>query len=134
MVADAYICMLEERFDGQTGKLRWSLPRNEICHCQGVVAPSNKGHQSCSRENAEIEEDLWFTDNPTPLVNRRNWEPAKLDKYLNRTHCCTFNFECFCYPSFPSFTKSRTLSRYTPICGKARILFKGQHFQTLKCT
>ena len=42
-----------------------------------------------------MDEDFWFTDNPTPLVNRKNWEPAKLDQYLNRTHCCTFDFECF---------------------------------------
>ena len=91
-MADTHVCVLRKKFDGQTGTLRWSLPRIEICHCQGVVAPRNKEHQSCSREeDGEINEVLWFTDDPVPFVNRKNWEPAKLDKYLDRTHCCTFD-------------------------------------------
>ena len=35
-------------------------------------------------------ENLWFTDDPTPLVNRRNWNRAKLDEYLKRDYCCKF--------------------------------------------
>ena len=89
MVADGYVCKLRERFDLLPGKFQWSLPRNQICHCQAVVAPRVAGSQSCSRENdAEIQEDLWLTDDPSLLVDRKNWEPAKLDQYLNRALYC----------------------------------------------
>ena len=91
MVADAYVCKLRERFNHRLGKLQWSLRRNELCHCQAAVAPRVAGSQSCSREDdAEMEEDFWSTDDPSYLVNRKNWEPAKLDQYLNRIHCCKF--------------------------------------------
>ena len=93
MVADAYVCRLEERFDQRLGALRLSLLRKEICHCQAVVAPRKAGIQSCLGENnTEIDEDLWFTDDPTPLVKRRNWNREKLDQYLNRTYCCKFGW------------------------------------------
>ena len=96
MIADAHVCKLEERFDNRLGALRWSMPRKEICHCQAVVAPRKTDRQSCLRENdPEMEEDHWFTDDPTPLVNRRNWNWAKLDQLLNRTYCCTLHFNFF---------------------------------------
>ena len=93
MVADGHVCKLEERVDYRSGALRWSLLRKEICHCQAVVAPRKAGGQTCYRgDNAEMNEDLWFTDDSTPLVNRKNWDRAKLDLHLNRTFCCTFDF------------------------------------------
>ena len=98
-VTDTYVCRLEERFDHRSGEVRWSLPRKEICHCQAVVAPRRAGSRSCSGvDNTEIDKDLWFTDDPTPLVDRRNWDKTKLDQYLNRHYCCTFGL------LFPYFT------------------------------
>ena len=96
MAADSYVCTLEETFDHRSLKLRWSLPRKEICHCQAVVAPRKTGSQSCSRDdNSDMDEDLWFTDDPTPLVNRNNWNKEKLNEYLDRSFCCTYDFLLF---------------------------------------
>ena len=52
MVIDAYVCKLTERLDHRSGKLQWSLPRNEICSCQAVVAPRVAGSERFSREYA----------------------------------------------------------------------------------
>ena len=91
MIIDGHVCRLEERFYRRSGVLQWSLPRKELCHCQAVVAPRKAGSQTCSSEdNEEMDVDLWFTDDPIPLVNRRNWDKVKLDKLLDRDFCCTF--------------------------------------------
>ena len=89
-VVHSHVCMLQKRFNPSSRTLQWSLPRNELCLCQGVVAPRTSTIQSCLKEDdAEAVDNLWFTDDPTPLIDRRNWKPAELDKLLNRSFCCT---------------------------------------------
>ena len=90
-VVESHVCHLQEKFDRNLGRLRWSLPRKERCLCQGVVAPRTPGNQHCSvvKETVDIE-DLWFTDDPTPLTNRNNWKREILDDLLDRSECCKF--------------------------------------------
>ena len=83
------MCVLRERLDPSSGVIRWSLPKEEICFCHGVVTPKVLAGQSCLRyEDADTNDDLWFTDDPTSLTNRENWTPKKLDALLSRSLCC----------------------------------------------
>ena len=90
-VVEAHVCRLQEKFNRSLGRFRWSLPRRERCLCQGVVAPPTSGNQYCSvvEETVDVE-DLWFTDDPTPLTNRNNWKRENLDDLLDRSGCCKF--------------------------------------------
>ena len=87
---DAYVCMFVERQDPSTGGLRWSLFAKERCYCQGVVAPEQMTSRTCSGKGdyAQID-DLWITEDPGPIIQRKNWSPAKLDQLLERNvFCC----------------------------------------------
>ena len=91
-VVDSHVCILQESLDPASGVMRWSLPKYEICLCQGVVAPRVSAGRTCHRNGkTETTQQLWFTDDPSSLTNRNNWTPKKLDALLNRTHCC----KCF---------------------------------------
>ncbi len=86
-VVDSYVCMLKQRQDPSSGKLRWSLPYSEICYCQGVVAPMQMS--SCPQAAHNYNEgDLWFTDDPQPLTIRSNWKKEILDKLFERALYC----------------------------------------------
>ena len=88
-IVNSHVCILRRRFDPSSGMIRWSLSKKEICFCQGIVAPEVSAARNCPRyEDADKNEELWFTDDPTFLTNRKNWTPKKLDAFLNRTHCC----------------------------------------------
>ena len=73
------------------GVLRWSIPSDEICYCQGVVAPrssktcSKADHFACSDTNSG---NLWFVNDPAPLTQRRNWNKEALDQLLERSDYC----------------------------------------------
>ena len=120
--------------------MRWSLPKKEICLCQGVIAPKVSAGQSCSRyEDADANEELWFIDDPTPLTKRKNWTPKKLDALLSRSQCCKcllyirnsrvylfvclFFCFCFCFVScfvlfFVLFCFVFVKKSYCKICNK----------------
>ncbi len=67
--------------------MRWSLPKKELCFCQGVVAPVMV--KSCSTMEKEYSEDeLWFIDDPRELTLRHNWKKDILDDLLERTEYC----------------------------------------------
>ena len=75
----SHVCVLQERFDPSSKMIRWSLSRKEICFCLGVVAPQESSGRRCSKiveDDADILEDLWFTDDSLLLVNRNNWTPG----------------------------------------------------------
>ena len=38
----------------------------------------------------DTNEDRWFTDVPTPLINREKWTPKKMDALLSRSGCFKF--------------------------------------------
>ena len=39
----SHVCLLKKRLDpSRGGTLRWSLPYDELCYCQGVVAPRSQ--------------------------------------------------------------------------------------------
>ncbi len=86
------VCILTKRPDpAREGVLRWSLPKKELCFCQGVVAPAMA--KSCSTmEEACTEEDLWFIDEPQELTLRHNWRKDILDELLERTEYCGMIF------------------------------------------
>ena len=88
-LVDSHVCRLHKRYDPSTRTLRWSLRQNELCLCQGVVAPRTTNSLTCAiGDDAESIDSLWFTDDLTALTDRRNWKPAKLDELLARSHCC----------------------------------------------
>ena len=88
---EAHVCRLQEKLDNSSRRLRWSLSKKERCLCQGVVAPRTPGNRHCSVVEDTVE-DLWFTDDPTPLTNRNNWKREKLDDLLDRSECCKFYY------------------------------------------
>ena len=97
-VVDSYICILQETVDQSSGAIRWSMPRRERCFCQKVIVYpiSDLSNSDSTATQSDSLEDLWFTDNPAPLVKRRNWMPEKLDILLDRVECCKFSLICFC--------------------------------------
>ncbi len=82
------VCILMKRPDpARDGDPRWSLPKKELCFCQGVVAPAM--FKSCpTMEETYSEEDLWFIDDPRELTLRHNWKKDILDELLKRTEYC----------------------------------------------
>ena len=93
---EGHVCMFKKRPDPSNGGiLRWSLPYNERCLCQGVVAPEEKPGHSCPTtgdQHCADDDDssckLWFTDDPRPLTRRRNWNKKDLDDFLQRSEYC----------------------------------------------
>ena len=87
-----HVCMLKKRPDRSLGGvLRWSLPYDEICYCQGVVAPMSS--KTCSKEDEFVCADaascnLWFVEDPARLTQRRNWYKQALDQLLERADYC----------------------------------------------
>ena len=85
------MCILKERTDTATERIRWSLPSKERCYCQAVVAiKKGQGPTSCRPETEEDKEvqDIWFTDYLDYLSHRLNWTKEKLDELLDRNILC----------------------------------------------
>lgn len=91
---NSHICVLKQRVDTSSGKLRWSIPASERCICQRVVAPRIISTHCIDRE-AIADSALWFIDDPKEMINHENWYPAKLDKLLDREQCGKFTFVMF---------------------------------------
>ena len=92
--------MLDKRPDPtRNGTLRWSIPYDEICFCQTVVAPTFISLETCPRKVDQACSDirscnLWFVDDPTPLVQRQNWNKGALDLLLDRAdYCCEYDMK-----------------------------------------
>ena len=93
---DSLMCMLIQRNDTKTSTLRWSLPAQKRCSCIAVAmrrtpldfnsCPADKSREV--RKGSEVEEELWFTDDPKPLTQRWNWTPEKLNELLERESDC----------------------------------------------
>ena len=83
-----HVCILTKRPDSAHGGVtKWSLPKKEICLCQGVVAPVVTS--TCSAmEETFAKDDLWFIDDPRELTLRHNWRTDVLDTLLERTEYC----------------------------------------------
>ena len=94
--AESHVCIFRKRPDPSKGGLfRWSLPYNEICLCQGVVAPKVKPSNKCATTDDQHCTDdssckLWFVDDSDvgPLTRRHNWNKGALDDLLQRTDYC----------------------------------------------
>ena len=85
-----HVCILKKRpVPSMENALEWSLPNNERCLCQRVVAPSNRS-QFCQENNTNVLKDniYFFVNDPRSLILRQNWNKATLDKLLNRTGYC----------------------------------------------
>ncbi|XP_072048509.1 uncharacterized protein [Amphiura filiformis] len=116
LIVSCQLCVLEERPDpSRGGVLRWSMPYNKICYCQGVVAP-RKPTQACpvyDEGNGEMK--LWFVDDPTPLTNRLNWNKEALDILLERQEYCVAN-ECASNPCENGGTCYDRTLKYICVC------------------
>ena len=94
VVVKSHVCLLKKRADpSRGGTLRWSLPYDEICYCQSVVAPRSQktcpqkdDPMDCSADGLSC--NLWFVDDPTPLTQRQNWNKETLDRLLERADHC----------------------------------------------
>ena len=73
--------------------MRWSLPKEEVCFCQGVVAPVTNICQGMEKTYAD-DEMLFFGD-PRELTLRRNWRKDELDNLLNRIEYCGNSLRIF---------------------------------------
>ena len=93
---ESHVCILRKRSDpSNDGVLRWSLPYNERCLCQGVVAPKHTPSHSCATVNTQhcsndSKRELWFVDDSEvgPLTRRHNWNKGVLDDLLQRSNYC----------------------------------------------
>lgn len=89
---DAYVCRLNRRWDPETATHRWSMPWDERCLCQGVVAPKEGSNppRDCPLVRGDVNgtNGYWFTDNKKDLTRRRNWTPSKLNDLLERAVYC----------------------------------------------
>ena len=66
--------------------------------CNGVVAPAIIS-KKCSRKDklacpAAASCKLWFVDDPTQLIQRKNWNKEALDILLERTYYCSKSANC----------------------------------------
>ena len=93
VVVNSHVCLLKKRPDpSHDGTLRWSLPYDEICHCQKVVrlrlqtTCPRKEDQTCSDT---LSCNMWFADNSTLLTQRKNWNNEVLDRLLQRADYCS---------------------------------------------
>ena len=83
-VDTTHLCVLEKRPDLSTGgTLKWSLPYDELCLCDRIIA--NAGRSCESRQakgnftNTTNTSQFWFLDNPGPLTRRETWNKTNLD-------------------------------------------------------
>ncbi len=84
--------MLKERPDpSRGGALRWSLPLEELCLCQAVVAPVMA--KTCGGGQPDEYDRLWFVDDPQPLTARHNWQKDVLDQLMGRPAYCGKSFD-----------------------------------------
>ena len=82
-----HVCILKKRVDPVLGVMRWSLPKKEICLCQGVVTPVVMN--ICpTMETDYADDELLFFDDPRELTMRHNWKKNELDKLLERVEYC----------------------------------------------
>ena len=96
--ADAYVCVLRQRWDPVTATHRWSMPKQERCHCMGVVAPTvNNPPGTCPvvRGDGDGPSSMWFTKtNRTSRIGitgrRRRW--TSYSRGLNIV--VSINYEC----------------------------------------
>ena len=92
VVVKCHVCVMKKRPDPSLGGvLRWSIPYEEICYCQGVVAPRIIWQETCSRRDDCSDTNLcnlWFVDNPALLTQRQNWNKNALDQLLKRADYC----------------------------------------------
>ena len=122
----SHVCLLKKRPDpSRGGTLRWSLPFDEICYCQGVVAPIIKSQNTCSQEETQDCTDIslcnvWFVDDPTPLTNRTNWNKEALDRLLGRDDFCgesdikvVFDVAGYCHCADKNCFPTTIISYYT---------------------
>ena len=90
------MCLLKKRSDPSlAGALRWSLPYNERCLCQGVVSPKDTPAHTCTAIDEEYCTDdssckLWFVEETEvgQLTARHNWNKGSLDQLLRRSGLC----------------------------------------------
>ena len=93
--ADAYVCILRQRWDPVTAMHRWSMPLDERCKCLGVVAPEDRRpNRTCPLIRGDMNNPndfWWFTDDDSKkhLTNRDNWTPEMLNKLLKRVEYCS---------------------------------------------
>ncbi|XP_072027773.1 coagulation factor XII-like [Amphiura filiformis] len=114
---NAHVCKLNEIQNLETGLVLWSLPSQERCLCQGVVAIKNK--ETCA-ENYLMDEELWFTTNPKPLTRRENWTPEAMDMFLNRSILC-YTDECISNPCQHDGICHDRIGAYVCICDNAYV-------------
>ena len=84
VVVKSHVCFLKKRPNPSGGgTLQWSIPYDEICYCQGVVATRlvSPSQQTCPRKDdhdAQACSDIlscnvWYLDDPIPLTQHHNW-------------------------------------------------------------
>ena len=85
-----HVCVLNKRVDPLNGgELRWSMPYDQICQCEGTTAHAYKRPAAvCEEPDQETHVALWFTDNLTQITSHKNWNISALDRLLNRTDYC----------------------------------------------
>ena len=95
VAVENHVCVLKKRPDPSNGGvLRWTLPYNERCLCQGVVAPRIEPGHTCANVDDQGSTDdswnLWFVDDYKvgPLTRRHNWNKEGLDDLLQRSEYC----------------------------------------------
>ena len=84
IVKMSHVCVLRKRADpSYNDTIRWSLPSDERCQCQMVIASSSP-NQAANGSSCE----MWFVDDPTSLTRCKNWNKKSLDKLLERADFC----------------------------------------------
>ena len=90
----AHICFLREKYDPESGRSRWWLPTNELCHCQRLVKPRilpvtlNPVKCFSYMSNETTDGVAWFLDDPGLFLEQNKWTPIQLDDLLSRQFCC----------------------------------------------
>ena len=86
---ESHVCFLKKRWNPETALNMWSLPIDERCLCQAVVAINLP--QTCPSVNRDVYEDpaeFWFTNNKRNLIRRSNWNHETLNVLLERAEYC----------------------------------------------
>ena len=86
-----HMCILQERYDVAKEQRRWSLPSQERCHCQAVMAVKKGNWRTPCRPQVDVGrygQDIWFTDYPNYLLHKANWTRDRLDELLERKILC----------------------------------------------
>ena len=96
VTVSSHVCILKERPDpSRDGVLRWSLPLEELCLCEAVVAHGREIVKTraniCGSEQPDDKlNGLWFVDDPRPLTTMYmyDWQTNELDQLMLRTAYC----------------------------------------------